>query len=91
MKQKQNRKQREQTGGCQGEGFGGGMEWEVVVSRCKLFYIEWINNKVPQYSTENYIQYPMLNHNGKEYIKKKNVYICVTESLGCTAVINTTL
>ena len=50
------------------------MEWEVGVSRCKLLYIEWINNKVLLYSTENYIQYPMINHNGKECIKK-NVYV----------------
>ena len=27
------------------EGVGGGMEWEVGVSRCKLLYIEWINNR----------------------------------------------
>ena len=51
------------------------MEWEVGVSRCKLLYIEWINNKVLLYSTENYIQYPMINHNGKEY--KKRMHICV--------------
>ena len=31
-------------------------------------------NKVLLYSTENYSQYPMINHNGKEY-KKKNVYM----------------
>ena len=35
--------------------------------RCKLLYIEWINNKVLLYSTGNYIQYPMINHNEKEY------------------------
>ena len=40
------------------------------VSRCKLLYIECINNRVLLYSTENYIQYPMINYNGKEYIKK---------------------
>ena len=45
----------------------GGMEWEVGVSRCKLLCIEWISNKVLLYSTENYIPYPMMNHNGKEY------------------------
>ena len=49
------------------EGDGGEAEWEVGVSRCKLLYIEWINNKVLLYSTENYIQYPMVDHNGKEY------------------------
>ena len=43
----------------------GGMEGEVMVSRFKLLYMEWINNKVILHSTENYIQYPMLNHNGK--------------------------
>ena len=25
---------------------GGGMEWEVGISRCKLLYTEWIKNKV---------------------------------------------
>ena len=45
------------------------MEWEFGVSRCKLLYIEWINNKILLYSTGNYIQYPMINHNGKEYEK----------------------
>ena len=24
----------------------GGMDWEFRISRCKLLYIEWINNKV---------------------------------------------
>ena len=43
------------------------------VSRCKLIYIGWIN-KVLLYSTGNYIQYPVINHNGNEY--KKNAYIC---------------
>ena len=47
------------------EGVGGGMEWEVQVSRCELLHIEQINNKVLLYSTGNYIQYPMINHNGK--------------------------
>ena len=26
------------------ERVGRGVEWEVGVSRCKLLYIEWINN-----------------------------------------------
>ena len=30
---------------AKGEGLGGGMEWEVGVSRCKLLAIVWINNK----------------------------------------------
>ena len=79
----------EHTVVAKGEGVGGGMEREVGVSRCKLLYIEWINNKVLLYSTRNYIQYPVINHNGKECLK--NVYICLTESFCCTAEINTTL
>ena len=39
-----------------------------------LLNLEWIKNKVLMYSTGNYMQYPMINHNGKEYIKKN---ICV--------------
>ena len=58
---------------ARGKGVGGGMEWEVGVSRCKLLYIERIN-KVLLYSTGNCIQYLMINHNGKEYLKKR-VYV----------------
>ena len=68
------------------------MDWEFGASRCKLLYIEWINNKVLLYSIGNYIQYPVIKHNGKEYEKVYiYVYIYVTESLCCTAEINTTL
>ena len=52
---------------AKGEGFGRGMEWEVGVSGCKLLYMEGINNKALLYSTENYTQCPVVNHNGKEY------------------------
>ena len=31
-------------------GSGGGMDWEFGISRCKLLYIEWINNKVLLYT-----------------------------------------
>ena len=58
---------------AKGEGVGGGMDWEFGISRCKLLYIEWINNKVLLCSTGNYIQYPVINHNGKEY--KKCIYV----------------
>ena len=40
---------------------GGGVEWEVGVSRCTLLYIEWINNKVLLYHTGNSNQYPVVN------------------------------
>ena len=50
---------------AKGEGVGEGMEWEVGVSKCKLLYIEWINNKFLLCSTGNYVQYHMRSHNGK--------------------------
>ena len=54
------------TGSSVFEQGGGGLDWEFGISRCKLLYTEWINNKVLLYSTGNYIQYPVINHNGKE-------------------------
>ena len=48
--------------GLGSDGFG--------ANRYKLLHIEWINNKVILYSTENYIQYPIINHHGKEYEKE---------------------
>ena len=72
-KQKQTPRHREQTCGCQrGDGVGGGMNWEFETSRCKLLYLEWINNKVLLYSTGNYT--PVINYNGKEY-KKESLYV----------------
>ena len=59
---------------CQGGVGCEGMNWELGIIRCKLLYIEWINNKVLLYSRGNYIQYLIINHNGKEYEKE---YICV--------------
>ena len=53
---------------AKGEGHEGGMEWEFGISRCKLVYIRQINNKVLLYRTGSYIQYPVINHNDKEYI-----------------------
>ena len=60
----------------------------IGISRCKILHVEWINKKVILYSTGNYIQYPMINHNEKIF---KNVHMCVTESLCCTAEIGTAL
>ena len=62
---------RDQTGGCQGGGKvgEGWMDCEFRIRRCKPVYIGWINNKVLLYSTGNYIQYPVINQNGKEYEK----------------------
>ena len=82
MEQKQTHRHRDRFVVGKGEGDRGGMNWEFGISRCKLLYIEWTNNKVLLCSTGNYIQYPVINHNGKEYEK---IYICITESLCCTA------
>ena len=62
-KQKQTHRRREPTCGCQGGGRR--MDWESGAGRCKLLHLEWINNKVLLYSTGNYIQYPVINHDGK--------------------------
>ena len=88
MKQKQNQGHREQTGGCLG-----GRRWQraglgVWISGCKLVCIERIS-KVLLYSTWNCIQYPVKALAGKNM--KKNVYICIIESLCHTVVISTTL
>ena len=39
------------------------MGWESGVSRRKL--------------VGNYSQYPVINHNGKEYLKEESVCVCV--------------
>ena len=52
----------------------GEMDWEFGISRCKLLYIEWKNNRVLLYSKGNYIQYPVINHDGKQY-EKEYIYI----------------
>ena len=75
-KQKQTHRHREQTCGCQGEGSGVAKDWEFGISRCKLLYIGWIDNKVLLCSTGNYIQYPVINHNGKEY-EKEYIYLYI--------------
>ena len=68
---------REHTCSCQGRGQGR-MDWKVGVNRCKVLYIQWINNKVLLYCTEKLIQYPVINHNGKEYEKE---CICMYNSI----------
>ena len=50
------------------------MEWEAGVSRCKLVYIGWINNKILLYSKGNCIQYPMINHREKNIKKRIHMY-----------------
>ena len=87
MKWKQTHRHREQTREAKGEG-----EWEriglgVGISRCKLLYREWINNKpycTAQGTIINILQQSIM---GKNIIK--NAYMYITESLCYTAEINT--
>ena len=53
-----------------GEERGSGMDWEFGVNRCKQLHLEWISNEILLYSTGNCIQYPGIDHNGKEYLKE---------------------
>ena len=70
-------------------GGGRGVGWDFGIGRCKLLPLEWINSKVLMYSTGNHIESPVINHNGKEF--KKNVCMCITESLCSTAAFQTLL
>ena len=40
-------------------------DWEFGISRFRLSHVEWISNKVLQYSTGNCIQYALIKRNGK--------------------------
>ena len=42
------------------------MDWEFEISRCKLVYVDQIDNKVLLYSTGTYVQYPVITYNGRE-------------------------
>ena len=68
-KQKHTRTHKEQICGWPGggEGWGGevgkgrweGGDCELGIIKCKLLYIQWINNKI--------LLYLVISHNGKEY------------------------
>ena len=49
---------------------------EGVSLDVSFLYIEWINNKALLYSPGNYIQYPVINYNGKEY-EKEYIYVYI--------------
>ena len=53
--------------GCRGRGRGreSGMNWGFGVRRCKLLHLDWISNEVPLYSTGNYVQSLVIEHDGK--------------------------
>ena len=41
-----------------------------MINNKHFLYVGWINKKVLLYTAENYIQYPVINYNGKEYEKE---------------------
>ena len=63
-KQKQSHRHRNRPMVAKEEGRGSRMD---RVWGCKLLYLEWISNDVLLYSTGNYIQPLMIEHDGKEY------------------------
>ena len=80
----------------------GVMDWEFGISRCKLLYTEWINNRVLLCNTENHIH--ILRYTIMKNMKNNvytcayiciyiyiSTYVCTTESLCCAVEINTTL
>ena len=66
---KQNRLTDIENSGYQG-GQGLGKGWIGSLGLADMnYYIEWISIKVLLYNTRNYIKYPVINYNGKEYEK----------------------
>ena len=42
----------------------GVMNWESGVNRCKLLHLDWLSNEILLYSTGNYIQSLVMEHDG---------------------------
>ena len=58
------------------------------------FIYKMDKQKGPLYSTDDYIQYPVINHKRKEYEKECvfiHICVCITGMLSCRAETNTTL
>ena len=73
---------REQTCGCQGEGeVGEGRIGSLGLADATPYKMD--KQQGPTVERRNYIQYPVINHSGKEH--EKNAFICITESLCCPA------
>ena len=59
---------------AKGERRWGGMDWEFGISRYKTSIHRMGKQQVLLYSTRNYIQFSVANHNGKEY-EKEYIYV----------------
>jgi len=70
-----------QTCRCQRGGDMGDLHWQFRISRCELSHKEWINNEVLRDSIGNYIQYSVINQNGKEYEKEYIIYAAAAKAL----------
>ena len=64
------------------------MDGELGVSRCKLLHVELVNNEVLPYSTGNYIQSLVIEHDGRE---KECTYMSDWVTLLDTEIDTTTL
>ena len=71
---KQTHRHREQACDCQGGRRRERERLEFEISRCKLLYIGWINNKVPLYITGNYISCD--KPYWKRILKKECLCVC---------------
>ena len=52
----------------------GGLDWECGVGRHRLLQIGWTNNKGGLHSRGIYVQYPVINHSGREY-EEESIYM----------------
>ena len=69
VRQKWTQEHRERLAVARGRGLGEGRRGRSgSADGCSCR--EWLNSQVLPYRTENYSQYPVINHHGKEYFKK---------------------
>ena len=55
---------------------GGGLDWELGISRCNYYIENGLKNKILLYNIGNYIECPVINHKGEEN-EKECVYIYI--------------
>ena len=72
-------------------GKGWGLEWEIGVSTCRLWisiHMEQISSKVLLHGTDNDVQYPLINQNGKNVYLSTYLYTHIHPVLSRSAVSN---